>query len=139
MSSRAQSPPMQSDDSIVTKLSPWSVADTVARLLDLLAEKGLKLFATIDHSGEAEAAGLRLRDTKVVIFGSPQAGTPVMDACPLAAIDLPLKVLVWADGDQTKVCYTAPAELARRYGLSDILAERLAGIDVITDAVTARH
>jgi len=128
----------QSGASIVTKVSPRSVADTVARLSDLAAEKGLKLFALIDHSGEADANGLRLRDTKVVIFGSPQAGTPVMDACPLAALDLPLKVLVWADGEQTKVCYTAPAELAARYGLSDELAARLAGIDAITDAVIGR-
>lgn len=138
MSSRAQ-PPSMPDDSIVTKLSPWSVPDTVARLLELVAEKGLQLFATIDHSGEAEAAGLQLRDTRVVIFGSPQAGTPVMDASPLAALDLPLKVLVWADGSQTKVCYATPAELARRYGLSDTLAGRLAGIDAITDAVIDRR
>ncbi len=123
------------DPAIVTKLSPMSVADTVARLSALVAEKGMKLFAIIDHSGEADAAGLHLRETNVVIFGSPQAGTPVMDAAPLAALDLPLKVLVWADGEQTKVCYTAPAELAARYGLSDDLAARLAGIDAITDAM----
>jgi uncharacterized protein (DUF302 family) len=125
----------QRDAAIVTKLSPRSVADTVARLSALVAEKGLKLFALIDHSGEAEAIGLHLRETKVVIFGSPQAGTPVMDASPLAALDLPLKVLIWADGEQTKLCYTAPAELAARYGLSDELAGRLAGVDAITDAV----
>ena len=65
----------------------------------------MKLFAVIDHSGEARASGLQLRDTKLVIFGSPQAGTPVMQAAPLAALDLPLKVLVWADGEQTKVSY----------------------------------
>jgi uncharacterized protein (DUF302 family) len=82
---------------LVTKLSPWSVADTLARLSAILADKGIKLFATIDHSGEAQAAGLELRETKVVIFGSPLAGTPVMQAAPLAALDLPLKVLVWAD------------------------------------------
>ena len=110
-----------SDYHLVTKLSPRSVADTVARLSEVLAEKGVKLFAVIDHSGEAQAAGLELRETKVVIFGSPKAGTPVMEAVPLAALDLPLKVLVWADGDQTKVTYTAPAALAARYGLSDEL------------------
>jgi uncharacterized protein (DUF302 family) len=126
---------MSGSDEIVTKLSPWSVSDSVARLSDVLADKGLKLFAVIDHSGEAEAAGLELRDTKVVIFGSPRAGTPVMQAAPLAALDLPLKVLVWADGDQTKLSYTAPAALAARYGLTDELSSRLAGIDVVTDAV----
>ena len=106
-----------SDDDLVTKLSPLSVPETVARLSEVLAEKGVKLFAVIDHSGEAAAAGLELRDTKVVIFGAPKAGTPVMQAVPVAALDLPLKVLVWADGDQTKLTYTAPAALAARYGL----------------------
>jgi uncharacterized protein (DUF302 family) len=120
---------------VVTKLSPASPADTVARLLAVIEARGLKLFAVIDHSGEAEAVGLQLRDTKVALFGSPQAGTPVMAASPLAALDLPLKVLVWADGDQSKVSYTAPSELARRYQLDDELASRLAGIEAVTDAV----
>jgi uncharacterized protein (DUF302 family) len=119
---------------LVTKLSPWSVADTVARLTDVVGSKGLKVFTVIDHSGEAEAAGLELPEMKVVIFGSPEAGTPVMQAAPLAALDLPLKVLVWADGDQTKLTYTAPAQLAARYSLSDELSARLAGIDALTDA-----
>ncbi len=122
---------------MITKLSPRSVADTVARLSELVQTKGMKLFAIIDHSGEARAAGLELRETKVVIFGSPLAGTPVMQAAPPAALDLPLKVLIWADGDQTKVSYTPPAELAARYGLSDELAGRLAGIDPLTDALVA--
>jgi len=107
----------------------------VARLSDLVKAKGMKLFAVIDHSGEAEAVDLELRDTKVVMFGSPQAGTPVMQASPLAALDLPLKVLVWADEDQTKIAYTAPSELARRYELSDELASRLAGIEALTNAL----
>src|SRR5436189_2063867 len=118
------SPSPAADDLIVTKLSPWSVADSVARLLTIAADRGLKLFAVIDHSGEAEAVGLELRDTKVVIFGSPLAGTPVMQAAPLAGLDLPLKVIVWADGAQTKVSYTGPDELAARYGLSHELAGR---------------
>jgi uncharacterized protein (DUF302 family) len=126
-----------SDDQLVTKLSPRTVEETVVRLSAVLAEKGVKLFAVIDHSGEARAAGLELRDTKVVIFGAPRAGTPVMEAVPVAALDLPLKVLVWADGDQTKVTYTAPAALAARYGLSDELAGRLAAIDPLTDAAVA--
>ncbi len=124
-------------DWLVTKSSPWSVSDTVARLTDFVAARGMKLFAVIDHSGEAEAVDLELRDTKVVIFGSPQAGTPVMRAAPLAALDLPLKVLVWADGDETKVAYTAPAALAARYQLTDELAAKLAGIDAVTDAAIA--
>jgi uncharacterized protein (DUF302 family) len=123
---------------IVTKPSPWSVTDTVARLSAIVAAKGLKLFAVVDHSGEAEAVGLKLRDTKLVIFGSPQAGTPVMQASPLAALDLPLKVLVWLDDHQTRLSYTAPRALAARYDLSDELGNRLAGIDAITDAVIDR-
>lgn len=99
--------------------------------------RGMKQFAVIDHSGEAHANGLELRDTKVVVFGSPQAGTPVMETVPLAALDLPLKVLVWSDGDQTNLSYTAPSALGARYGLSDDLAARLAGIDGLTDALAA--
>lgn len=126
-----------SGDQLVTKLGPLSVEDTVARFSDVLSEKGVKLFAVIDHSGEAEKAGLELRDTKVVIFGAPKAGTPVMQAVPAAALDLPLKVLVWDDEGQTKLTYLAPAALATRYGLSDELAARLAAIDPLTDAVIA--
>lgn len=123
---------------IVTKASPWSVADTVSRIEQVLASKGIKLFAVIDHSGEARAAGLELRETMVVIFGSPAAGTAVMEAVPLAALDLPLKVLVWSDGDQTRVSYAPPATLAARYGLRGELAGRLAGIEVVVEAALAR-
>ena len=122
---------------MVTKSSPSSVAETVARLEAVLKSRGIKLFAVIDHSGEAAAAGLQLRDTKVVIFGSPAAGTPVMEAAPLAALDLPLKVLIWADGDQTRIDYVDAAVLGARYGLSDELAGRLAVIDAITDEAAA--
>ncbi len=75
----------------VTKLSPRSVADTVSRLIDMIAARGMRLFAVIDQSAEARQAGLELRDTTLVIFGSPAAGTPVMVASPLAALDLPLR------------------------------------------------
>ncbi len=120
---------------LTTKMSPRSVAETVARLQSLVEGKGMKVFAVIDHSGEAKKVGLHLRETKVVIFGSPQAGTPVMQAAPLAALDLPLKVLIWSDDGQTKVTYTAPAALAARYGLSEDLAAMLAGIDGLTDGL----
>jgi len=124
-------------EGIVTKDSSRSVVETVARLSDLLAAKGLKLFAVIDHSGEAQARGLELRDTKVVIFGSPESGTPVMVSAPLVALDLPLKVLVWADGDRTKVSYTAPTALAARYHLDGELAAGLGAIEGLTDALVA--
>jgi uncharacterized protein (DUF302 family) len=122
---------------LVTKPSPWPVAETVERLKELIGARGLMVFAVIDHSGEARKVGLELRDTQVVIFGSPKAGTPVMAASPLAAVDLPLKILVWADGEQTRIGYTAPSELAARYGISEELAGNLAGIDALTDALIA--
>jgi uncharacterized protein (DUF302 family) len=134
MTTHAESP-NPSTDQLTTKTTHLSVADAVARLTEIIVTRGLKLFAVIDHSGEARAAGLELRDTKVVIFGSPEAGTPVMESAPLVALDLPLKVLVWSDADETKLTYTAPAALAARYQLSDELGARLAGIDRITDAV----
>jgi uncharacterized protein (DUF302 family) len=122
---------------IVTKLSPRPVGDTVTRLTGMITGKGMKLFAVIDQAAEARQAGLTLRDTVLVIFGNPAAGTPVMDASPLAALDLPLKVLVWADGAQTKVSYHSPAALARRHQLSAELAAKLAGIGPLTDALIA--
>jgi len=123
---------------VVTKLSRESVAGTVARLTDMITAKGMRLFAVIDQSAEAAQAGLQLRETTLVIFGSPAAGTPVMAAAPLAALDLPLKVLIWDDDGQAKVSYSAPAWLAARYQLSDELAANLAGIDPLTDALTSR-
>jgi uncharacterized protein (DUF302 family) len=126
-------------EDVVTKLSPWSVADTVARLLAVAAARELKVFAMIDHSGEAANVGLYLRDTKLVIFGSPTAGTPVMAAAPLAALDLPRKVLVWAADDyQTRLSYAEPSAVARRYGVSAELAAGLAGINELTSAAIAR-
>lgn len=123
---------------IVTKLSHRSVADTVSTLTSMISAKGMKLFAVIDQSTEAREVGLSLRETTLVIFGSPAAGTPVMAAAPLAALDLPLKVLVWADDDgQTKVSYYAPASLAARYHLDADLAGNLAGINALTDALVA--
>jgi uncharacterized protein (DUF302 family) len=122
----------------VTKTSSRSVADTVARLTDLLGSKGVKVFAVIDQQAEARAVGLDLRETTLVIFGNPAAGTGVMAASPLAALDLPLKVLVWAEpGGVTSVSYTAPAALAARYGLTDEAAAALAVVDGLTDALVA--
>jgi uncharacterized protein (DUF302 family) len=126
-----------SPDDLVTKDCPLSVADTVARLSALISEKGINLFGVIDHSGEAHAHGLELRDTKVVIFGNPVGGTPVMQARPLAALDLPLKVLVWDDNGQTKLTYTAPATLVARYGIPAEMTAPLGAVDTLTDAVIA--
>lgn len=125
------------EQGIVTKLSPRPVADTVARLTAMVSARGMKLFAVINQAAEARQAGLELRETMLVIFGSPAAGTPVMAASPLAALDLPLKVLVWDDAGQTSVSYYAPAALAARHHLRADLAGNLAGIDPLTDALVA--
>ena len=122
---------------VVTKHSSRSVADLAARLTELITSKGMKVFAVIDQRAEARRVGLDLRDTILVIFGSPAAGTPVMDAAPLAALDLPLKILIWDDGTQTSLSYDAPHAIAARRGLSPELESNLSGIDGLTDAVVA--
>ena len=126
------------DDSVVTRLSPWSMADTLTRLSAVVAARGMEVFAVIDHSGNARDAGLDLRETKLVLFGSPSAATPVIEAAPLAALDLPMRVVVWQDGHQTRVSYPAPAAVARRHGLHGDLAKSLATVDALTSAVIDR-
>jgi uncharacterized protein (DUF302 family) len=120
---------------VVTKVSPRSVADTVSRLTELVAANGMKPFDVIDQAAEATKVGLELRATTLVVFGSPAAGTPVMAASPLAALDMPLKVLIWDNDGQTNVTHYAPATLAARHRLGADLAARLAGIDPLTDAL----
>ena len=117
-----------------TKDSPWSVPDTVHALTALIAERGMSIFATIDQSHEARRVGLQLRDTVLVLFGSPRAGTPVMAAQPLAALDLPLKLLVWDDDGRTLVSYLKPAVLSARYGLTGSIAAPLGAIETLVDA-----
>jgi uncharacterized protein (DUF302 family) len=126
------------DEAVVTKVSPWSMTDTLARLSAVIVARGMEVFAIIDYSGKARDVGLDLRDTKFVLFGSPSAATPVIVAAPLAALDLPWRVVVWEDGYQTLVSYPAPAAVARRYGLDGDLAHALASIDALTSAVIDR-
>jgi len=123
---------------VITKVSPWSMAETVARLSAVVAARGLKVFAVIDHSDEARRVGLALRDTKLFIVGSPSVSTRVIEAAPMAALDVPLRVIVWEDGRQTKVSYSSPAEIARRYGLDAALAAALETIDVWISTVVDR-
>ena len=119
---------------IVTKDSPYpSVSETLERLQEAVRKKGLGIFAVVDHSGEAERVGLRMPDTRLLIFGSPEAGTPLMVASPLLALDLPLKALVWEDGDQVRVSYNATSYLAERHGLPSELAKNIAGIDALVE------
>ncbi len=124
--------PTSDEFGAVSKVSSRSVRETVSQLTDLINAKGLKVFAVIDQRAEARLVGSDLRDTVLVMFGSPLAGTPVMEAMPLSALDLPLKILVWDDQGSTKVSYVAPSVLAARYGLSPALSQRLAGIEALT-------
>jgi uncharacterized protein (DUF302 family) len=117
-----------------TKQSPWPVPETVTRITNLLLERGMTVFATIDQRAAALTVGLQLRETVLILFGNPAAGTPVMDAVPLSALDLPLKLVVWDEQGTTRVSYLSPAALAERYRLSQSLAAPLAGIDQLTDA-----
>jgi uncharacterized protein (DUF302 family) len=120
-------------DGIVNTRSPLPLADTVERLSRLIGAAGATLFGVIDQSCEAEQAGLTLRDTKLLIFGNPAAGTPVMAAAPLAALDLPLKILVWQDDDGVVwMTYLDPAWLAARYGLTGELAAPLGAPAALT-------
>ena len=114
------------------------MTETVARFREILGSKGVKVFTVIDQRAEAQAVGLDLRETTLVVFGNPAAGTPVMDAAPLAALDLPLKVLVWDGAERgTQVSYVDPSVLAARYGLTPELAAAFAGIHALTDALVA--
>lgn len=122
---------------VVTKVSRRSVPDTVKRLTEILASKGVKLFAVIDQRAEARRVGLDLRETTLVIFGNPAMGTPVMEQSPLSALDLPLKVLVWDEEGTTNVSYYPPDELAARHNLGADLVRNLSAIDALTDALTA--
>lgn len=120
---------MSPNNGIVTIPSRHSVEDTLQRVKAMLSAKGVKVFALIDHSGEAEKAGFEMRPCKLLIFGDPKAGTPLMLASPSAALDLPLKILVWerADGD-VLLSYNDPAWLEQRHGLP---AELMGNIAVV--------
>lgn len=117
---------------IVTIPSHHSVDRTVEKLEGILQAKGVKLFAVVDHSGEAERAGLRMNPTKLLIFGSPKAGTPLMVAAPGIAIDLPLKILVWEDANaKVWLSYNSPAYLQARHGLPPELLQNIAVIETL--------
>jgi uncharacterized protein (DUF302 family) len=128
--------PMTDASGIVTIPSRHSVDATLSRLENALAEKGIKLFAVIDHSGEAEKAGLKMPPTKVAIFGSPKAGTPLMLATPGIAIDLPLKLLIAEDTNgSVSVSWNAPDYLASRHGLPQDLLPNIAVIEKLAAAI----
>jgi len=117
---------------IIDKPSKHSVDQTVENLKNLLQSKGIKLFAVVDHSGEAEKVGIKMRPTKLLIFGSPKAGTPLMLAAPSVAIDLPLKILVWQDDQGTVwVSFNSPEYLKERHGLPQAVLQNISVIETL--------
>lgn len=123
-----------SNSGIVTLQSPHSVDETLQRLEALVATKGLTTFALIDHSGEAIKAGLSMPPTKLLIFGSPKSGTPLMIASPTLALDLPLKALIWNDADGAVwLSYNSPEYLKQRHNIPDDLLHNISGIRSICE------
>jgi uncharacterized protein (DUF302 family) len=135
MATRTEGDRATTAEGIVSLRSTASVDETLARIAAVLDEKQLTTFAIIDHSGEAEKAGLQMPNTKLIIFGNPAGGTPAMVASPLTAIDLPLKLLVWDDDGSTRVSYNTPDFLARRHQLAPTTAAPLAAIERIAEQV----
>ncbi|HSZ64536.1 MAG TPA: DUF302 domain-containing protein [Terriglobales bacterium] len=120
------------DNGIIDVPSRYSVPDTLARLRAILKDKDMTVFALIDHSGEAEKAGLEMRPTQLLIFGSPKGGTPLMVAAPRLAIDLPLKALAWQDEKgQVWLSYNSPEYLQQRHGFPFDLLKNISGVSAL--------
>jgi uncharacterized protein (DUF302 family) len=124
-----------SDSGIIDERSQHSVEQTVERLSALLRAKGITLFALVDHSAEAAKIGMKMPPTKLLIFGNPKAGTPLMLAAPSVAIDLPLKILVWEDAQgRAWLSYNSPAYLRERHGVPQALLPNIAGVETLARA-----
>src|SRR2546421_4994785 len=121
-------------EGIVTRPSPFSVEETLERLQAAIHSRNLNIFAHIDHSGEARRVGLKMQEAQVLIFGNPKAGTPLMIASPLLALDLPLKLLIWqSDDDRVWVSTTSVAYLKARYAIPQELIGNIAGVDALIE------
>jgi uncharacterized protein (DUF302 family) len=121
-------------EGVISKASKYSVPETLHRLETILTAKGIQVFALVDHSGEAEKAGLKMPPTQLLIFGNPKGGTPVMLAAPTAAIDLPWKALAWQDtSGKVWLSYNDAAYIQRRFGLSDDVMKPLAGLGAVIE------
>lgn len=126
------------DDGIISIRSGHSVDETVEKLRGILQAKGVTLFALVDHSGEAGKVGLRMPPTKLVIFGSPKAGTSLMLAAPHSAIDLPLKILIAEDREgKVWVSYNRPTYLLERHGLPETLLQNIAVVETLASSAAA--
>jgi uncharacterized protein (DUF302 family) len=122
------------DNGLIHLRSPYSVPETLKRLQSALQAKNLDVFARVDHSGEAEKVGLKMRPTQLIVFGSPKAGTPLMVASPTLAIDLPLKALAWEDADgQVWLSYNSPEYLKQRHKVPDELVKNIAGVGALLE------
>jgi len=120
------------NNGIADKPSNHSVDQTVDKLKNILQSKGVTLFALVDHSGEAEKVGMKMPPTKLLIFGNPKGGTPLMLAAPRIAIDLPLKILVWEDAQgKVWVSYNSPAYLQERHGFPSDLLQNIAVVETL--------
>ena len=123
---------MATNNGIVDKPSSHSVDETVEKLKGILQSKGVTLFATVDHSGEAAKVEMQMPPTKLLIFGSPKAGTPLMLASPSVAIDLPLKILIWEDAQgKAWLSYNSPAYLQERHSIPAELMQNIAVIEAL--------
>ena len=132
--SQEQSRATITDNGIANRASRHSVDATVEKLKGILAAKGVKLFALVDHSGEAEKAGMKMPSTRLLIFGNPRAGTPLMLAAPSSAIDLPLKILVWEDGQgKVWISYNRPDYLRNRHGFPLELLANLSVVEAVAE------
>ena len=126
----------QSSAGIITKHSTQSVAETVDRLSRVIEDRGFALFRVIDHSGTAERAGVQMPDSKLIMFGKPAVGASAMLAAPLAALDIPLKVLVWEDRNgAVSVSYNSPEFLAGRHHLAGSLRAPFDAVESIVEAL----
>ncbi len=123
---------LETNNGIINKLSNHSVEQTVERLKNILQSRGVTLFALVDHSGEAEKVGISMLPTKLLIFGSPRAGTPLMLAAPSIAIDLPLKILIWEDSQgKVWISYNSPDYIKQRHGLPQELLQNIAIVETL--------
>jgi len=124
--------PVKKKNGIVDVPSNHSVDEMVEKVKNILQSKGITLFALVDHSGEAEKVGMKMPPTKLLIFGNPKGGTPLMLAAPSVAIDLPLKILVWEDGQgKVWVSYNSPEYLQERHGLPQDLLQNIAVVGTL--------
>jgi uncharacterized protein (DUF302 family) len=126
------------NNGIIHKPSNHPVAETLRKVQDFLEAKGIAIFALVDHSGEAKKVGMQMPNTKLLIFGNPKGGTPLMLAAPSIAIDLPLKLLIWEDNQgKAWVSYNSPEYLAERHGLPQSLVQNIAFLETLAASVAA--